>query len=117
VRRRTTPAHPDHALFIAAFDAAFLSATGGRPTWGGKAGAIVSRLLKAHGYAELERRMRCMFAWPQGEWPVTCPPSLTMLAQHIDTFVALPAPKRGADKGLSADEIMQGALELERRGL
>ena len=107
---------PDHAAFIAAFQAAYQEATGSKPTWGAKEGAMVKRLLKAHGREELERRMRVMFDWPAGMFPVTTPPTLAMLAQHVDTFVALPA-RRANGVGLTADEIRAGAEELRRMGL
>lgn len=73
---------------------------------------MVKRLLKAHGLAETERRMGIMFDWPDGTYPVTTAPTLALLSQHIDTFVALPA-KKGASPGLSAKELWDRAEALE----
>lgn len=91
--RPTTAAHPDHAAFVEAFQQAYCFMSTSKPTWGAKEGAMVKRLLKAHGLEELKRRMGIMFDWPQGQYPVTTAPTMSMLAQHIDTFVAPPAQK------------------------
>ena len=106
--------HPDHPRLIAWFDATFRDRTGAAPTWDKATGAIVRDLLKLHGYDETVRRAEVMFAWPRGSFPVDSTPTLYMLRRHIDTFVGLPSAKPGRDRGLTAAEIYQSALDLER---
>jgi hypothetical protein len=82
---RKTPSG-EHAAFVAAFDSAYLAASGARPTWGAKQGKLVASLLKAHGFDECNRRMRNMFDSPP-PWPPP-PHDLATFSQHFDRFAS-----------------------------
>lgn len=103
----------DHATFIAAFDRLYAEANGGaRPTWGAKPGALVARLLKAHGLAECVRRAEVMFRAPP-EWPPP-PHDLSTLSQHFDRFTGTVAPARPRPgRGLSVEQILAKADAME----
>jgi len=85
------PKHPqldpttDHSRAIAAFDVAYSKAYGAKPTWDGKSGALISKLLKAHGLAEVLRRIDVLFTSPPA-W-LTPPFDVATLAQHFDKLV------------------------------
>lgn len=61
-RKRASTSHPDHKAFVQFFDELYAKHHGGaKPTWGGKAGALVKRLLTAHGIDECKRRAEILF--------------------------------------------------------
>jgi len=89
--RRRSPApkeNPkgDHQEFVRHFDALFQEHQGCKPTWNGKTGTIVKRLLKAHGLEECKRRAVLLFtkapAWMASR-------DLQTLEQHFDKLVAV----------------------------
>lgn len=101
-------ADPGYAATIAAFDAAYAAQTGSKPTWGAKQGAMVKRLIAAHGAAETQARIARLFAGAIAAW---CHPpyDLGTLVQHFDKLadvtappVAAPRPSQQQLRGLAA---------------
>ncbi len=95
--RRSKPESIDgYQATVDAFHVRYSAAYGGaKPTWTNKQGAIIKRLLKAHGAAEVQRRINVMFdsppTWLKGPFDVGT------LAQHFDKFVSAPdAPPSGS---------------------
>lgn len=89
-KRQKRPGKPEETpglkATIAAFDAAYRAAYSARPTWGGKQGAMMKRLVKAHGAEEVQRRIALLFegvlTWPQP------PYDLGVLVAQFDRLVA-----------------------------
>lgn len=89
--RQVAPPPPGYAATIAAFHAAYEAQTGRKPTWGAKQGAMVKRLLEAHGADEVQARIGRLFAGAIAAW---CHPpyDLGTLVQHFDKLADVTAP-------------------------
>ncbi len=88
-------------LFFSLYGAAY----GAKPTWGGRQGASLNRLLKAHDLGEIQRRMRILFASPPS-W-LQPPYDFGTFVQHFDKLVVA-AVSRQTSNGL------QAVLEIAR---
>lgn len=90
-RARRAPDAPDgYQPTVDAFHVRYSAAYGGaKPTWGAKQGAMLKRLLKAHGADEVQRRIAVLFDSPP-TW-LKGPYDIGTLAQHFDKLVAAPA--------------------------
>jgi hypothetical protein len=100
---------------VAEFDRRYRERTGAKPTWNGATGAMVKRLLAArHSPEEVCRRIGVLFDAPP--WFLAgSVPDIPTLVQHFDKL-ATPAQGTDArDRGLSFDDLMARADELERK--
>ncbi len=88
---RSSEAVVGFADVIAEFQRRFGNAYGVKPTWGAKPGAQAKRLIKAHGHAEVLRRIEILFTEPP-DW-LTPPFDFSTLVQHFDK---LATPSRAA---------------------
>lgn len=86
---------------IAAFDAAYRAKTGVAPTWGAKQTAMLKPLVKAHGAAEVQRRIEILFTAPP-RW-LRGPHDLGTLVSQFDK---LAAPDRGPTQ-VAFDELAE----------
>lgn len=93
-KRNEPKPNTDHQTFITAFTELFKVANDGNsPSWGGKQGAIVKRMLKDHGLEACLTRAKNMFVAPPG-WPPP-PHDLATLSLHFDKF-AVPHKSKGS---------------------
>jgi hypothetical protein len=83
------------------FDRYYRDAYGTRPTWGAKQGAMLKRLLSAHGLDEVLARMERLFRGI--DWPKP-PYDLGVLVAQFDRLVGDIKPRK-----LSPSEIASGA--------
>jgi hypothetical protein len=66
---------------------------GSKPTWGAKPVAQIKRLVKAHGPAEVIRRIAMLRDSPP-RWP-TAPWDLATFVQHFDKLTTAPSRSDG----------------------
>lgn len=79
-----------HRQAVADFDARYRAAYGTKPSWGKKQGAQMGTLLRAHGLAEVQRRIAILFDTPP-PW-LRGPYDLGTLVQHFDKLVVAAVP-------------------------
>lgn len=89
-RRDAAPKLEGYQDVVDCFHRAYESAHSGHaPTWSAKTGAMIKRLIKAHGAVEVQRRIAVMFGNPPPAWPPG-PYDIGVLVQHFDRFVEPP---------------------------
>jgi len=107
---------------VAVFDQAFRAASQGKkPTWTAIAGANLKRLLKAHGAAEVQRRIGVLFSSPP-RW-LSPPFTLETLVRHFDALAVSSAanqsragPRNQAEDQFQAQLRRVAELEARERG-
>lgn len=110
--RDPKPAVPGHQETIACFTERFESAYGTKPTWDGRRGKQVQELLRAHGEAEVRRRIGILFsgglAWPAG------PYDFDTLVKHFDKLAqpARAGPANGHHGGPTVLQALLSDIEL-----
>jgi hypothetical protein len=109
--RKKRPPSGDHQTLVAEFDGLYAEANGGaRPTWGAKQGALVAKLLKAHGLEECRRRAANMFRAPP-PWPPP-PHDIGTLSQHFDRFAQPHKAAGGHFKVTGEEQYAGGEVEI-----
>jgi hypothetical protein len=114
-----------HAETVRAFNDRYVAAYGVGPTWGERQGKQVKRLLKAHGAAEVQRRIGILFDFPP-DW-LTPPFDVGTLEQHFDKLAvpsrqpARASPRQAEDAWTRqmrriAESEAEEEAERERRG-
>lgn len=93
---------------IAAFESRFVAAYGNKPTWKGKSAALVAALVKAHGGAEVCRRIDALFDRPPS-W-LRPPYDVGTLSQHFDKLVG------GGEVSVAHAELARLTREARARG-
>ncbi len=111
----------DHTQVIDTFHRAYEIATGGhKPTWNGKTGALVRKLLQAHGRDEVLERMGRFFEnqVPEFIWRDSVP-DFPSFVQHFDKIpkATTRARGRGRNGRLTGDDIRELSDRLEKEGL
>lgn len=105
------PAPSEHAATIALFDELYRAASGGaKPSWGAKQGKLVAALLKRHGAAEVQARIRRLFSGAL-EWPPP-PHDLGTLVAHFDKLVEVATSN---PRALTPQEIFDRARQEDAR--
>lgn len=93
-----------HQHVIDVFHKAFLARYQTKPSWGAKQGAIVKRLIRAHGADEVAKRIAAMFsnaiAWPPH------PRTLDTLSVHFDKFIVVEQPITAAEAWAQVSGLM-----------
>ncbi len=99
---------------VALFHDRYASACdGAKPTWGAKQGAQIKRLLKAHGAAEVGRRITTLFESPP---PWLRPPfDIGTLVQHFDKLSIASEQKASAGDDGAVGRQLKRIAEYERR--
>jgi hypothetical protein len=95
-RKEKPPAASGHKETVDHFHRRFTERFGKGPTWNGKTGNIVSRLIKLHGGEEVRRRIDVLFDAPPA-FLASSPPDVGTLSQHFDKLV-IPAGRATAPR-------------------
>ncbi len=107
-----SPAVSEHQATIALFDELFRAASGGaKPSWGAKQGKQIRALLKRHGAAEVQTRIRRLFSGAL-EWPAP-PYDLGTLVAHFDKLVEVATSN---PRALTPQEIFDRARLEDAHG-
>lgn len=94
------------------FFSLYSSAYGSKPTWGGRQGSEIKRLLKAHPPDEVQRRMRILFESPPS-W-LKPPFDFGTFVQHFDKLVVAVASgnQTGRVEPKRPEDYPQGEIAL-----
>lgn len=103
----------DYARAIDAFDRRFQTAYCRKPTWGGRQGKAIKRLLSAHGLDRVLVAIEVLFTSPPRY--LSPPYDVGTLETHFDKLIPL-GPSAPGRRGLTTQEIFNLAREEDTRG-